>query len=176
MHPRCWRRHERAHGQTEVSCRFSSHLRYRVTDTRRSAAMMSVADEPYGEHSPIFVKEMTNIFKDAFKTFPPKTKNATSQRMDYIKQHISSNKGPYNMIPKEIFSRMDSIVKQWAVKTSARIDRMHADLHNVLFKSFEGKQMPEARRKQVGPGIKREIERTIAVLQADRDGYSADFF
>lgn len=137
--------------------------------------MRSVADEPCGDDSPIFVRKMTGIFKDAFKTFPPKTKRVTQMRMNYIKDHVLSNNGPYTMIPNEIAKNMEPIIKQWANKTNARIERMYKDLRNVLFKSLDGKQMSDDRREQVGPGIKREMEKTIDALRSIIDGYPADF-
>jgi hypothetical protein len=117
---------------------------------------------------------MSKIFKTAFSKFPPKTKNVTKERIIYIRDQIASNKGPYAMMSNEIQTNMVPVINDWANKTNARIEKLHGDLGDVLFKSFDGIQMSDARRKQVGTPIQEAMENAIAVLQADLDGYAAD--
>lgn len=143
---------------------------------RRSTALKSVADEPCDEDSPIFVKQMFKIFKDTFDKFPPKTKNVTKVRMKYIREQVIDSNGPYTMMSNEIATQMVPVVDQWANKVNSRIDKMHGDLRGDLFKSFEGKKMSDARREQIAPAIKLNVERDRASLQADLDGYTTDIF
>ena len=146
-----------------------------VTNKDRSKAMASVADEPCDQDSPAFVKEMSKIFTATWNKFPPKTKNACKERMKYIREQVTSGKGPYTVMCHEIvIVRMAPVINEWAEKTDARIDRLHRDLRDVLFKSFEGKQMSDARREEIAPAIKLAMTQARAVLQADLDGYSAD--
>ncbi|KAH0341046.1 hypothetical protein KCU81_g6508, partial [Aureobasidium melanogenum] len=140
----------------------------------RSVALESISDEPYDEGSPIFVKEMHKIFTTAFSKFPPGTKNVTKERMKSIREQVISGKGPYSMMSNEISTKLVPVIDAWADKTTARIEKMHADLRDVLFKSFEGKKMSDARREQIAPRIKVAMEKARAVLQADLDGYAAD--
>lgn len=140
----------------------------------RSTVVESIADEPCDEDSPIFVKEMVKIFKSAFAKHPPKSKNVTKERMKYIKEQVVGDKGPYTMMSTEIVTRMVPVINEWAIKTNARVGKLHEDLGDVLFKSFEGKKMPDARREQVAPAIKLAMEKAMAVLQADLDGYATD--
>lgn len=150
------------------------HLKHRFTYKARSTALKYVTDEPCDEESPAFVKEMVKIFAATWKKFPPKTKNATKERMKYIREQVLSPKGPYNSMSTEIATRLAQVVGEWAKKTDARIAKMHQDLRDVLFKSFEGKKMSDARRQQIAPAIKSAMAQARAVLQADIDGYSAD--
>lgn len=138
--------------------------------------MKSVADEPCDEDSPIFVREMVNIFAATWKKFPPKTKNATKERIKYIKEQVTNSKGPYTMMCTEASNRMVPVIDQWADKTNSRINKMFSDLGDVLFKSFEGKQMSDARREQIAPAIKFAMEKARAILQADLDNYETDIF
>ncbi|KAH0372893.1 hypothetical protein KCU65_g886, partial [Aureobasidium melanogenum] len=140
----------------------------------RSVALKSISDEPCDEDSPIFVKEMHKIFTGAFSKFPPKSKNVTKERMKSIREQVISGKGPYSMMATEISTKLVPVIDTWAEKTTARIEKMHADLRDVLFKSFEGKKMSDARREQIAPAIKAAMEKARAVLQADLDGYAAD--
>jgi hypothetical protein len=141
---------------------------------RRSTAMKSIADEPCDDDSPIFVRATFKIFKTTFDKFPPKSKNMTKERVKYIREQITGSKGPYNMMSTEITTHMLPVIDDWANKTNARIDKLHGDLGDVLFKSFEGKKMSDARRQQIAPAIKEVMEKARAVLQADLDGYAAD--
>jgi len=136
--------------------------------------MKSTADEPCDEDSPVFVRETFKIFKTAFDKFPPKTKNLSKERMKYIREQVTTNKGPYFMMSNEIASGMGPVIDTWADKTNARIEKLHGDLGDVLFKSFEGKKMPDAKREKIAPAIKHAMEKARAVLQADLDGYAAD--
>jgi hypothetical protein len=120
------------------------------------------------------VKEMSRIFAATWRKFPPKTKNATKERMKYIRELVLSPKGPYTMMSTEITTRMVPVINEWARKTDARIEKMHQDLRDVLFKSFEGKKMSDARREQIAPAIKLAMTQARAVLQADLEGYAAD--
>ncbi|CAD0091771.1 unnamed protein product, partial [Aureobasidium mustum] len=140
----------------------------------RSTALRSVTDEPCDDDSPVFVREMYKIFKTTFAKFPPKTKNVTKERMKYIVEQVLSGKGPYNMMNNEVSSQMSPVINTWAEKATARIEKMHADLRDVLFKSFEGKKMSDARREEIAPAIKAAMDKVRAVLQADLDGYAAD--
>ncbi|KAH0292372.1 hypothetical protein KCU62_g2041, partial [Aureobasidium sp. EXF-3399] len=76
----------------------------------KSTAMKSTADEPCDEDSPIFVRETFKIFKTAFDKFPPKTKNLSKERMKYIREQITTNKGPYFMMSNEIASGMGPVI------------------------------------------------------------------
>jgi hypothetical protein len=137
-------------------------------------ALKSITDEPHDHDSPVFVREMYKIFKTTFQKLPPKTKNATKERMKYIREQVTSGKGPYTMMSSEISAHMVPVINEWANKTNARIDKMHGDLRDVLFKSFEGKKMSDARREQIAPAIKYALQNAKAVLQADLNGYAAD--
>jgi hypothetical protein len=141
---------------------------------RRSTAMKSVADEACDDDSPIFVRATFKIFKTTYEKFPPKSKNMTKERMKYIKEQITGSKGPYTMMSTEIYAHMLPVVDDWANKTNARIEKLHGDLGDVLFKSFEGKKMSDARREQIAPAMKLVMEKARAVLQADLDGYAPD--
>ncbi|KAG9758394.1 hypothetical protein KCU73_g3918, partial [Aureobasidium melanogenum] len=140
----------------------------------RSTALRSVTDEPCDDESPVFVREMFKIFKTTFTKFPPGTKNVTKERMKYIVEQVLSGKGPYHMLNNEVSSQLGPVIDTWAGKATARIEKMHADLRDVLFKSFEGKKMSDARREEIAPAIKAAMEKARAVLQADLDGYAAD--
>jgi hypothetical protein len=98
----------------------------------------------------------------------------TKERVKYIREQITGSKGPYNMMSTEITTHMLPVIDDWANKTNARIDKLHGDLGDVLFKSFEGKKMADAKRQQIAPAIKEAMEKARAVLQADLDGYAAD--
>jgi len=132
------------------------------------------ADEPCDEASPVFVREMYNIFTTTFDKIPPKTKNLTKERIKCIREQVTSSKGPYTSMCTEIHEEMRPVVENWAKKATARINKMHADLGEVLFKSFEGKRMSDSRREEIAPAIKLAMARARAVLQADLDGYAAD--
>ncbi|CAD0113024.1 unnamed protein product [Aureobasidium uvarum] len=149
-------------------------LSYSNTDMNRSTAMKSIADEPCDEDSPVFVREMFKIFTTTFTKFPPKTKNVTKERMKCIREQVLSGKGPYNMMTNEISAQMVPVINSWADKATTRIETMHADLRDVLFKSFEGKKMSDPRREQIGPSIEAAMTKARAILQADLDGYPAD--
>ena len=140
----------------------------------RLTVLESVADEPCVEDSPIFVKEMFKIFTTAYEKFPPKTKNLSKERMKYIREQVTSSKGPYALMCSEIADKLTPVINKWADKTNTRIGKLHEDLGDVLFKSFEGKKMPDARREQIAPAIKLTMEKARAVLQADLDSYAAD--
>jgi hypothetical protein len=142
----------------------------------RTTVMNSVVDEPQDDDSPIFVKEMFRIFTATFKKLPPGTKNVTKERIKSIREQVINDKGPYNKMINEIAAKMGPVIDEWASKTNSRINRMHDNLRDVLFKSFEGKKMPDARRKQIAPAIKDALLRAKAVLQADLEGYAADIF
>jgi hypothetical protein len=136
--------------------------------------MKSVADEPHDDTSPIFVKEMYKMFTTTFAKLPPKTKNVTKERIKCIKEQVINNKGPYNKLINEIATGMEPVINEWADKANARINRMHDNLRDVLFKSFEGETMTDARREQIAPAIKEALQKAKAVLQADLEGYAAD--
>jgi hypothetical protein len=151
-------------------------LEVRVTNMSRTTVMNSVVDEPQDDDSPIFVKEMFRIFTATFKKLPPGTKNVTKERIKSVREQVINDKGPYNKMINEIAAKMGPVIDEWASKTNSRINRMHDNLRDVLFKSFEGKKMPDARRKQIAPAIKDALLRAKAVLQADLEGYAADIF
>jgi hypothetical protein len=136
--------------------------------------MKSVADEPHDDASPIFVKEMYKIFTTTFAKLPPKTKNVTKERIKCVKEQVINNKGPYNKLINEIFTGMEPVANKWADKANARINRMHDNLRDVLFKSFEGEKMTDARREQIAPIIKPALLQAKAILQADLEGYAAN--
>ena len=133
-----------------------------------------ISDEPCDKDSPVFVRKMTDIFAATWKKFPPKTKNATKERMKYIREQVISSKSPYTSMINNIASEMDTVIGEWARKTNARIAKMHQDLKDVLSKSFKGNKMSDARREQIAPAIKLALMQARAVLQADLDGYAAD--
>jgi hypothetical protein len=140
----------------------------------RTTAMKSVADEPCDDDSPIFVKEMHKIFTTTYAKLPPKTKNVTKERTKCIREQVINDKGPYHKMSNEIYSEMVPVINKWAEKTDARINRMHDNLRDVLFKSFEGERMTDARREQIAPAIKDALQKAKAVLQADLEGYAAN--
>ncbi|KAG9659229.1 hypothetical protein KCU95_g10251, partial [Aureobasidium melanogenum] len=143
-------------------------------DELKTKMRQSTADEPPDEDSPIFVKVTAKIFTTTFERFPPKTKNIIKERAKHIREQIINPKGPYSKMAHEISTILANDAKEWAKKASERIDKMHTDLRDVLFKSFEGKKMSDARREQIAPSIKAAMEKARAVLQADLDGYAAD--
>ncbi|KAG9848357.1 hypothetical protein KCU98_g5469, partial [Aureobasidium melanogenum] len=143
-------------------------------DELKTKMRQSTADEPPDEDSPIFVKVTAKILTTTFERFPPKTKNITKERVKHIREQIINPKGPYSKMAHEISTNLANDAKEWAKKASERIEKMHTDLRDVLFKSFEGKKMSDARREQIAPSIKAAMEKARAVLQADLDGYAAD--
>lgn len=142
----------------------------------RSTVMRSVADEPCDEDSPVFVKEMSKIFGTTFAKFPPKSKNVTKERIQYIREQVLASKGPYAMMCNEASTQMVPVANRWADKTNSRVAKMFRDLSDVLFKSFEGKKMSNARREQIAFDLKLAMEKARSILQPALDGYEADIF
>lgn len=140
----------------------------------RNTALRSTADEPPSEDSPVFVKVTAKIFTTTFEKFPPRTKNITKERIKHIREQIVNPKGPYSKMAHEISTNLANDAKEWAKKASERIERMHTELRDALYKSFEGKKMSDARREQIAPSIKAAMEKARDVLQADLDKYPAD--
>lgn len=110
----------------------------------------------------------------AWKKFPKGSKNLTKERTKFIVEQVTSAKGPFSKMTDEICTNLKPVFDAWAFKATGRVEQMHRDLRDVLFKSFEGKKMPDARREQIAPAIKAAMEKARAVLQADLDGYSAE--
>jgi hypothetical protein len=117
---------------------------------------------------------MYKIFTTTFAKLPPKTKNVTKERIKCVKEQVINNKGPYNKLIYEIFTGMEPVANKWADKANARINRMHDNLRDVLFNSFEGEKMTDARREQIAPIIKPALLQAKAILQADLEGYAAN--
>ncbi|THX22628.1 hypothetical protein D6D12_09029 [Aureobasidium pullulans] len=140
----------------------------------RETVCKSIADEPCDVESPAFIIDMVAIYNASMKKFPKGSKNLTKERTKFIVEQVTSAKGPFSKMTDEICTNLKPVFDAWAFKATGRVEQMHRDLRDVLFKSFEGKKMPDARREQIAPAIKAAMEKARAVLQADLDGYSAE--
>lgn len=136
--------------------------------------MFSITDEPCHDDSPIFVEEMYQIYAASMEKFPKGTKNLTKERMKYIKLAVTRGGGPYGKMAEEIFTKLRRVFREWADKANKRIEQMFQELRGVLFRSFDGKKMSDARRKEVAPAIKFALEKARAVLEADLKEYPSD--
>lgn len=94
--------------------------------------------------------------------------------MGLIKNKVIGNEGPYKQMIQEVCANMSPLLEKWAADINTRCAAMHKELRDVLFKSFEGKKMSDARREQVGPAIRSALEKARVALQAELDGYAAD--
>jgi hypothetical protein len=119
---------------------------------------------------------MHQLYEKAMARWKPGSKKVppggiSKARLRHVRENVVLRNGPYSAMSDEIRNRLKLSFAEWERNVQQRLDELFETIKQYLFSSFEGKRMPEEKRRDVGKIIRDRMTEALDKLEAEFQPY-----